>query len=566
MKAVTNVINGKFIPILFLLFLLYSCSGSIKKNRLSKASSPYLQEHADNPVDWYEWGQEAITRAKKENKPLLISIGYASCHWCHVMEKETFMDTTVARVMNENFINIKVDREERPDIDNIYMNACQLLSGNGGWPLNAFALPDGKPFFAVTYSPKARWIDLLTQIAKAYKDQNKKVTMQAEALTNGIADTELSFIKNDSALTTITPTFYQNLFDSLYKKMDTINGGLKGTPKFPFPAIWEFLLQYQYITSDKTALNAVTNTLTKMALGGVYDHIGGGFARYSTDSLWRIPHFEKMLYDNAQLVNLYAHAYQVTGNALFKNIARETIAFIDQELTSADGAFYGSLNADTENGEGEFYTWTYDDAKKILNSNRADLVMSYFNIRPEGNWEKKKNILYALKTADEFAKTNNLSGTEFNDLLNTSKRSLLTERNKRTKPAVDDKILTSWNALMLKAYADAYVAFSNEIFLKKALNNASFLEKNMLRNDGHLWRSFRNGKTSIDGFLDDYALLAKAYIRLYQVTFDKHWLSIAEKITGYAIKNFYSNNGGMFYYTAAGSETLLCEKWILSIM
>src|SRR5436190_164714 len=469
MKAVTNIINGRIISILCLLFLLYSCSIK-KKNRLSTASSPYLQEHADNPVDWYEWGEEAITKAKKENKPLLISIGYASCHWCHVMEKETFMDTAVARIMNENFINIKVDREERPDIDNIYMNACQLLSGNGGWPLNAFALPDGKPFFAVTYSPKERWIDLLRQIAKAYKDQNKKVVMQAEALTNGIADTELSFIKNDSSLTTITPIFYQNLFDSLYKKIDTINGGLIGTPKFPSPAIWEFLLQYQYITNDKTALNAVTNTLTKMALGGIYDHIGGGFARYSTDSLWRIPHFEKMLYDNAQLISLYAHSYQVTGNTFFKTIAEETVAFIDQELTSADGGFYSSLNADTENDEGEFYTWTYDDAKKILNSNRADLIMFYFNIRPEGNWKKKKNILYALKTEDEFAKTNNIPETEFNDLLNTSKKLLLTERNKRTKPAADDKILTSWNALMLKAYADAYAAFGNEVFLKKALN------------------------------------------------------------------------------------------------
>jgi len=532
---------------------LWSCLHKKFQNHLSNSSSPYLQEHADNPVDWFEWSDETLALAKKENKPLLISIGYSSCHWCHVMEKESFMDTAVARIMNENFINIKVDREERPDIDNIYINAAQLLTGNAGWPLNAFALPDGKPFYAVTYSSKEGWKNMLKQIAQAYKQQNKKVVLQAQALTNGIVQNELTFTNKENTPATISRSFYQNLFDSLYKKIDLNNGGLKGIPKFPLPTIWEFLLQYQYLTGDKTALNAITNTLNKMALGTLYDQAGGGFARYTADSLWRVPHFEKMLYDNAQLASLYTHAYQVTGNNFFKTIAKETLVFVAKEMTSPDGGFYSSLNADTENGEGEFYTWTHDEIKKNLP--QSDVIISYFNIKADGNIEgldghKNKNLLYASYTPEKFAAKNKIPPIEFNNLLNSSKKTLLSERNKRIKPTVDDKILTAWNALMLKAYADAYAAFDDEDYLKTALATASFIEKKMIRSDGHLWRNYRNGKMSIDGFLDDYALLAKAYIRLYQVSFDKHWLSLAQKIVTYAINNFYNKNEGMFYYTA----------------
>jgi uncharacterized protein len=541
---------------LFFLPLFFCTCNSKKENRLSKASSPYLQQHADNPVDWYEWNDEALAIAKKENKPLLISVGYASCHWCHQMEKESFMDTAVARIMNENFVCIKVDREERPDIDNIYMNACQLISGNAGWPLNAFALPDGKPFFAGTYYSKQSWTSLLKNIATAYKKQYNKVMLQAQSLANGIANLELSVL-NDSTEIVATKSFYQNLFDSLYQKLDLKYGGYKGSPKFPFPSTTEFLLQYYYLTKDKKALDAATTTLTQMALGGIYDHVGGGFARYSTDSLWRIPHFEKMLYDNGQLMSVYAHAYQLTGNIFFKNIVQETAAFVERDLRATNGGFYSSLNADTKEGEGEFYAWHDKEFKDKSSINNPDLIAAYFNTSEKGNWEKNKNVLYASLTPEEFAIKNDLNPATFHNQLTVAKKALLAERNKRERPATDDKILTSWNALMLKGYLDAYAALGNESYLQTSLANARFLEQNMLQKDGSLRRSYRNDQSSISGFLDDYALLSRSFIRLYQLTFDKHWLSLAQNLADYAIKHFYDIKSGMFYYTSSQTRSVI---------
>jgi uncharacterized protein YyaL (SSP411 family) len=527
-----------------------SCNRPQQKNHLSNASSPYLQEHADNPVDWYEWGEEALQKAKKENKPLLISIGYASCHWCHVMEKESFMDTAVARLMNENFINIKVDREERPDIDNIYINACQLISGSAGWPLNAFALPDGKPFFAGTYYSKTGWMALLKDISKAYKEKNDLVVRQAEALTKGVTEEELSFAGTDSTATVINTAAYQNLFDSIYQDLDTRNGGLKGSPKFPMPALGEFLLQYHYLTGDQKALDAVTLTLKKMALGGIYDQVGGGFARYATDTAWHIPHFEKMLYDNGQLVSLYAHAYQVTKNDFFLRIIKETLAFVDRDLGSKERGFYSSLNADTDAGEGEFYSWSYDDFERSGNN----LLAEYFNVLPQGNWEKGKNILHAAVIPAEFAISKKQDPAAFINKLDNSRQFFLTERNKRVKPSTDTKILASWNAIMQKGYIDAVTATGGAAYLARAEENAKFLEKNMMDKDGHLWRNFKDGKASIDAFLDDYAWLTRAWIRLYQVTFDKHWLTQARLLTEYAIAHFYDAGSGLFYYTLANSQ------------
>jgi uncharacterized protein YyaL (SSP411 family) len=552
--------NRNYFYLVFLLLFLISCDTS-NKNRLANASSPYLQQHADNPVDWYEWSDEALQLAKKENKPLLISIGYASCHWCHVMEKESFMDTAVARIMNENFVCIKVDREERPDIDNIYINACQLISGNSGWPLNAFALPDGKPFFAGTYYSKPSWISLLNKISTAYKNQNKKLVLQAQALTNGIVESDLLLMKPDSNTTAITKHSFQNLFDTVYSQMDTINGGLKGSPKFPMPSSLEFLLQYHHLTGNKNALNVVITTLTKMAIGGIYDHVGGGFARYATDSLWRIPHFEKMLYDNGQLMSVYAHAYKVTKNDLFKNVVKEIASFVQRDLRSPQGGFYSSLNADTKSGEGEFYAWNYNEVQKITGEKNADVVSDYFNISEQGNWKESKNILYASYTPAEFALKNNLSAKDFDKVLNTSKTTLLSERNKRDKPATDDKILTSWNALMLKGFIDAYAAIGEESYLNIALSNAGFIEKNLMDSKGHLWRNYKDGRASVNAFLDDYALLARAFIRLYQVTFDKHWLILAQRLTDDAIKNFYDPRSGFFFYTSHGSQNVVVRKF-----
>lgn len=547
--------NMLIYALLFLLLFFCACD-SKKQNRLTKASSPYLQEHADNPVNWYEWGDEALAKAKKENKPLLVSVGYASCHWCHQMEKESFLDTAVARIMNENFVCIKVDREERPDIDNIYMNACQLISGNAGWPLNAFALPDGKPFFAGTYYSKQSWTNLLNNIATAYKKQYNKVMLQAQSLASGIANLELAVL-TDSTETVANKSFYHDLFDSLYQKLDLTYGGYKGSPKFPLPSTAEFLLQYYFLTKDKQALDAAITTLTQMALGGIYDHIGGGFARYSTDSLWRIPHFEKMLYDNGQLMSVYAHVYQLTGNIFFKNIVQEIAAFTERDLRASNGGFYSSLNADTEEGEGEFYAWHQKEFKDKAGINDPELIASYYNISEKGNWEKNKNILYASLTPEEYAVKNNLNTATFYNHLITAKKALFSERNKRAKPATDDKILTSWNSLMLKGYLDAYAALGNENYLQISLANAHFLEHNMLQKDGSLLRSYRNNQSTINGFLDDYALLSKSFIRLYQLTFDKHWLSLAQNLADYAIKHFYDAKSGMFYYTSSQTGSVI---------
>ena len=525
---------------------------------MATASSPYLQQHADNPVDWHEWNDEALTTAKKENKPLLVSIGYASCHWCHVMEKESFMDTAVARVMNENFVCIKVDREERPDIDNIYMYACQLISGGGGWPLNAFALPDGKPFFAGTYYSKTGWLSLLKEISKAYKEKHDLVVKQAEGLTKGIADEELSFTGVDGTAIVINNQGYQNLFDSIYLKTDTVNGGLKGSPKFPMPAVTEFLLQNYYLTGNKKALDAATITLNKMALGGIYDHLDGGFARYATDNAWHIPHFEKMLYDNAQLISLYAHAYQITQNDHYKTIITETISFIERNLASPYGGYYSSLNADTEDGEGEFYTWEESNFKAIAGN--EDLLTEYFNVSPTGNWNKGNNILFANYTPQEFAVLKKQTPGQFISLLNKTKKALLEERNKRIKPTADTKILTAWNAMMIKAYADAYIATGIEDYLTKALIIANFIEKNILGNDGSLKRNFKDGKTSINGFLDDYAWTASAFIKLYSVSFDLNFITLAKQIADHAIGNFYNKNADLLYYTATNESKLAVRK------
>jgi uncharacterized protein len=546
------------------LVIVAGCSSNTdqqKLNRLKDASSPYLKEHADNPVDWYEWGEEALQKAKNENKPLLISIGYSSCHWCHVMEKESFTDTVVARLMNESFICIKVDREERPDIDNLYLHACQLLNnGEAGWPLNAFALPDGKPFFAGTYYSKDNWIKLLKQISESYKFKKSQVLLQASSLTFGIIDNDSLFLQKGNKEKGFNKELYRAIFSNVKQNIDITHGGLRGQQKFPTPSLWNLLLQYHYLTGDQEALFIATNTLTKMALGGLYDQVGGGFARYTTDSLWRIPHFEKMLYDNGQMVSLYAKAYQLTKNNFFKEVLVQTLAFVDQEFVSNSGGLYSSLNADTEDGEGIFYSWSLDELKKITSSKNANLIQEYYNITQQGNWEKGRNILYATTLPEEFAVKRNIKAEEFNQLLSTTRKSLLEERSKRNKPTADTKILTSWNAIMLKGYADAYSATADKTYLQRALAIAVFLEKNMLAKDGKLMRNFKDGKVSVNAFLDDYAWLAHAYIKLYQVTFNKHWLTQAKKITDYALVNFYDTTSGLFYYSSVNSTQLVLNK------
>ncbi len=533
-------------------------------NKLIYSSSPYLLQHAKNPVHWQEWGVEALLLAKDQSKPLIISIGYAACHWCHVMEHESFSDDEVAEFMNENFICIKVDREERPDIDQIYMDAVHLINGQGGWPLNAFALPDGKPFFAGTYFNKQKWMDVMRQISNMYKNEYVKVEQYANELTIGINKTPLNIIVDDDVINNFTKDDFNELLDQWLKQFDSNLGGFKRAPKFPLPSAWEFLLQYYYYTDKQEALFAVEVTLDEMAKGGIYDQIGGGFARYSVDAEWKVPHFEKMLYDNAQLVSLYSHAYQITKKPRYKEIIEETLEFIGREMMSEDSGCYSSLNADSEGVEGKFYVWTYDEFCNVIDEDYQQLLTDYYQITEGGNWEHGINILLPVSSKEDFAMANNIDFGLFNRLLKKANSRLFESRKLRERPSTDNKVLTSWNGLMIKGYVDAYKALGKKQYLDQALSIAQFIESSILVDDGSLYRNHMNGKASISGFHDDYAIFADACIDIYSVTFDKHWLELSQDLTNYCIKHFYNEETGMFYYTSDENEALVARKYELS--
>lgn len=553
--------------VIVVVLLINSCDGqqainqkTVSMNKLKYSSSPYLQQHAHNPVHWQEWGPEALQRAKDENKLLLISIGYAACHWCHVMEHESFSNEEVAAFMNENFVCIKVDREERPDVDRIYMDAAQLINGQGGWPLNAFALPDGRPFFAGTYFNKNRWLEVLNKINELYKNDYEKVVEYASQLTNGINSNPLSGSLNNLD-TKFSKSEYELLFSTWKSQIDYSKGGFNRAPKFPLPVAWEFLLQYHYLTGNKEALEAVVITLDEMAKGGIYDQIGGGFARYSVDAYWKVPHFEKMLYDNAQLVSLYSHAYQITKNERYKEVIEQTLEFVNRELTDIEGGFYSSLNADSEGEEGKFYVFTANEFNEAIDDDLHSLIADYYQISEKGNWEDGKNILLPVSPKEKFAKKHDLSLDQFNLVLENAESQLLKYREKRERPSTDDKVLTSWNALMMKAYIDAYRALGNNEYLDLAIKNAKFLEAMMINNDGSIFRNYMNKKASINAFLDDYALLVQAFLELYSITFDKHWLDHSKSLTDYCMVHFLNKEEAMFYYTSDLSERLVARKY-----
>jgi hypothetical protein len=532
-------------------------------NVLSNASSPYLLQHAHNPVHWQEWDPGLLKYAGEHNKPLIISIGYAACHWCHVMEHESFMDSQVADLMNQNYVCIKVDREERPDIDQIYMTALQLMSGRGGWPLNVFALPDGRPFYAGTYFSKEQWKQLLLQISQLYTNEYGRLASQAEVISEGIRSSEIiTLVNSDSAI--LDERGFKEMVENYYSSIDFERGGYKGAPKFPLPAGWEFLLQYYYLRKDQRALLSVVKTLDEMAMGGIYDQIGGGFARYSVDDVWKVPHFEKMLYDNGQLVSLYSHAYKINHAVLYKRIIQETLGFILREMTSSEGGFYASLNADSEGREGKFYVWTRQDIRNLLTEEEAKLITEYFEISHEGNWEEGNNILHTCITDQEFARRHNLEEIEWTDLLITAKEKLLHARSKRIRPSSDDKILTGWNAIMIKGFVDAFFALGENAYLTAAVSNARFLERYMMKEDGTLFRNYRSGKASIDAFLEDYAQLSDALVHLYQATFDIHWLDLARNLTDYVLENFSDPGNPLFFYTSEHSDALIARNRELS--
>ncbi|HWA35818.1 MAG TPA: thioredoxin domain-containing protein, partial [Cyclobacteriaceae bacterium] len=477
--------------------------------------------------------------------------------WCHVMEEESFMDTAVARIMNRHFVSIKIDREERPDLDQIYVNAAQLILGNAGWPLNAFALPDGKPFYISTYAPKEQWTASLLQVALADENDRSAIARRAQLVTEGV-NTYFNIIA-PVAGETVDQKSCRAIYDGWERFFDPKSGGLNGSPKFPMPVIWESMLQHHYLTGDTHALNATTTTLDRMARGGIFDQIAGGFARYSTDSEWKIPHFEKMLYDNGQLVSLYAHGFQVTGDSSYETVIRKTLNFVGAEMMSPEGGFYSSLNADSDGEEGKFYVWTKKEIEDILDEKLAPLFIAYYNIGDSGNWVNGKNVLHRSTDDEQFARVHALTAGQWRMMLIKAEETLLNVRNKRIHPSKDEKILTAWNALMLNGYIDAYFATGENSYLDIAIRNAGFLEKKMIRPDGRLFRSYIAGNASIDGFLDDHAFLAIAYIHLYEATFDTHWLDLAKKIADYAIDHFRDDTTGLFFYTSSEAENLVAR-------
>ncbi|MFC1585147.1 thioredoxin domain-containing protein [Fibrobacterota bacterium] len=516
-------------------------------NRLAGESSPYLLAHAHNPVNWYPWGEDALQKARDENKMLIISIGYAACHWCHVMEKESFSDREVADIMNRDFVSIKIDREERPDLDNLYMTAAQLLTGRGGWPLNVIALPDGRPVFAGTYFPKTAWKNALLQIPVFFRENPGKMKEQAKLVAAGLRG--MNAVRPDTTEPEFRQSHLFDIFESIIREVDFTHGGFGNAPKFPMPVAGRFLLRYYHFTRNDSALRAVETALDRMARGGIYDQLGGGFARYSTDQVWKVPHFEKMLYDNAQLVSLYAFAFQLTKKPLYKRVVYQTLDFIKREMTSPEGGFYSSLDADSRGEEGKFYLWTRDEIKNDLGKD-ADLVLAYYNMSGRGNWEEGKNVLHREIRDEDFAIKQSLTVKELGKRVEHARRKLFKIRSQRSRPSTDDKILTAWNAMMLQAYVNAYRVFDDERFLYQAERNARFILKHMYSQDGRLNRSYKEGKSSINAFLDDYGFTISAFISLYQATFDEEWLYHARDLLKYVIRHFYDDEKRLFYYTS----------------
>ena len=528
----------------------------VKFNHLKNETSPYLLMHATNPVDWYPWGNEAFSIANRENKLVIVSIGYAACHWCHVMEHESFSDPEVAALMNKYFISIKVDREERPDVDQIFMEVAQRISGRGGWPLNAIALPTREPVYALTYLPQKSWMEFLQSFQNMWQTQPAQFYDQAEILAKSIRksakvskiDHPVEYDRSD----------LDKIRFSLVNLIDPRWGGFGQAPKFPMPAGLELLMELSALGKHKESTTALETTLQGMALGGIFDRAGGGFARYSVDESWKVPHFEKMLYDNGQLASLYAHAFQLTQRPFYKEILDKTLQFIQRELTSPEGAFYSSLDADSEGEEGKFYVWSAAELQEIWGE-KSELLSEYFNIREHGNWELGKNILFSTKLPHQFASAKKINADEFDQMLSWSDKQLMKAREQRVRPGLDDKILTSWNGIMIRGFVDGYKATGNQSYLEAAVKAAQF-QNSQIEDDGRANRNYKDGRSSINGFLDDYAYLISAFISLFQVTFDKSWLNLALKLTNHSRDHFFDSGSGMFFFTSNLDRELVARR------
>ncbi len=552
----------------FLLFALLSQVECTSQNRtimedhphtnaLINETSPYLLQHAHNPVNWYPWGEEALQKAQKEGKLIIVSIGYSSCHWCHVMAHESFEDSVVAALMNEHFISIKIDREERPDIDNIYMTAVQLLNQRGGWPLNCIALPDGKPLWGGTYFPKEQWMDALKQVAAYYREQPEKARQYASELAEGIRQNSIYQVETD-----IRPLDHKDIHRIVKiwsHQFDLMHGGSKGAPKFPMPVNLEFLLHYGFQYGDNQILDYVDLTLTKMARGGIYDQAGGGFARYSTDQVWKVPHFEKMLYDNAQLIGLYARAYQVFGKDTYRNVVRQSVDFLRNEMVSGEGAFFSALDADSDGEEGKYYVWKKDELEQILEGD-FDLFSEYYNINETGLWEDGNYILYRTTDPRSFAEEHGLEYHVLQTKINKWNKTLLTARAARVTPGLDDKSLTSWSALTISGLVQAYRSFGDPDDLDLAITSAALIRDKLLTEEGLLYRNYKEGQRSIPAFHIDYALFIEACLDLYEVSLEQDWLDLAIRLTGNTISKFFDEGTGMFNYSSDDSEILITNS------
>ena len=525
-------------------------------NRLINETSPYLLQHANNPVDWYPWGPEALNRAKEEDKPILLSIGYSACHWCHVMERESFENEDIAGLMNQHFVSIKVDREERPDLDAIYMEAVQMLTGSGGWPMTVFLTPDGKPFHAGTYFPPVDHGNMpgfprvLTSVAQAYETNRGEIQRVTEQLAGQMGRSR----QGSKGTSMLTADILHQAYSSLATSFDYQNGGTGSAPKFPQPMTLEMLLRYHHAGYNPRALEMVELTLDKMAYGGIYDQIGGGFHRYSTDAFWLVPHFEKMLYDNALVARLYLHAYQATGRPLYARITQETLDYVLREMTDSQGGFYSAQDADSEGVEGKFFVWTPDEIKAVLGED-ADLWGGFFGVTEAGNFEGK-NILNVPQDAAVFAERHGLDLDRFSTMIEGGKKALREAREERVHPLLDDKVLASWNGLMLRSFAEAGMALGRPDYLEAAVNNANFLLVHM-KPEGRLLRTYRQGKAKLLGYLEDYAFVADGLLALYEATFDQRWLEEATALVDSMITLFWDEGEGGFFDTGTDHEALV---------
>ncbi|MDB9988719.1 thioredoxin domain-containing protein [Flavobacteriaceae bacterium] len=528
-------------------------------NALIEELSAYLLQHAHNPVNWFPWTQSNLEQAQGEGKLLLISIGYASCHWCHVMEHECFEDEEVAALMNANYINIKVDREERPDVDQVYMNALQLISGQGGWPLNMIALPDGRPIWGGTYFPKERWMQVLTQISKLAREKPEELIQYADNLEKGLAHFEVDEpLKEGLNLEEIAAGL-----DQLVSKKDAQNGGLIGAPKFMMPTLLRFFQQGGILCSNKDARDHFHFSLERMALGGVFDAVHGGFSRYAVDAEWHIPHFEKMGYDNGQLISLYAQAHREEPKALYQETIDKTISFLKKELYTPEGGFYAALDADSLNAnqklvEGAFYVWTKNEIQELFPKEYLQ-VAAYYAINDDGYWEDGNYVLRRMQTDEVFAKLHGLELSELKVKVISWNVTLLKERNKRARPRLDDKIICSWNAILSSGFLDAYRSFGDSAYKDLALKNLAFIEANFVDEEGELKRISKKGVNKIDAFLEDYAAVIKLYIDAYETVFDEHYILQAEKIMNVCQRLFKDKNGPLFYFSSS-SELVVRTK------